>query len=312
MYEHKYILKTPHSKVSEATLLGSLLHAALEDFYLNRRASLLESFDSLDEFCLNSMGLGRGFSSSQLWKMMKSFAERTEELHFRASKNCKVNPIRKSNGDVAAKPKQTSAWQAASESLGLQALSADIASETMICFPDLPFDFSLGDVFSQARFLAKNFVPPAEIAEVLHVEFKINARPPEPHSDVDILGFIDLVARDSEGRLMIIDHKSWSEQTTEHFVRHNTQLHLYAFGFQQMTGEYPDFLAINELKTNRLILAPFDHSLMEILLERFFSLIPLTQQSTFPGHSPDTMYSPCFNQFNKPCPFLNHCWPGAA
>src|ERR1019366_2051996 len=71
-------------------------------------------------------------------------------------------------------------------------------------------------------------------------------------------GYVDMVARDSEGRLIIIDHKSSMEAPTPAKVARHEQLNAYCFAVYHLTGERPFLIGINHLRTGKLITAPFD------------------------------------------------------
>jgi DNA helicase-2/ATP-dependent DNA helicase PcrA len=62
---------------------------------------------------------------------------------------------------------------------------------------------------------------------------------------VNVVGRIDLVRRLDTGETTIVDLKSSDRAQTEEVTE--SQLHVYALGYQQLTGERPDYVEIYEL-----------------------------------------------------------------
>ena len=90
------------------------------------------------------------------------------------------------------------------------------------------------------------------IGSEIKIEFKIGK--------YNFVGFIDLLLKDVDGNLVIVDHKS-----TEPFLKKNgepyaatkksyegylKQLYLYSIGVKQVYGQYPSKLVFNHFKAN--------------------------------------------------------------
>lgn len=99
--------------------------------------------------------------------------------------------------------------------------------------------------------------------EVLTVESEANFR----IGNLPFIGFIDLVYRDADGALVVMDHKSTalkprskrkkptqSDQQLDEYLR---QLYLYAMAIQANYGRYPDFLEFNCYRSGERIKQPF-------------------------------------------------------
>jgi len=73
-----------------------------------------------------------------------------------------------------------------------------------------------------------------------------------PIAGIDIVGKIDKVERDSNGRLVVIDYKSGSQKPDEWFLRRNLQFTAYYMAAYMIYGEYPR-LIWHHLRTGSLI-----------------------------------------------------------
>ena len=66
---------------------------------------------------------------------------------------------------------------------------------------------------------------------------------------VSINGRIDLVRRKQTGESSVIDFKSSARAQAEDITE--AQLHIYALGYEELTGRRPDYVEIHDLDTNK-------------------------------------------------------------
>lgn len=87
-------------------------------------------------------------------------------------------------------------------------------------------------------------------------------------------GFIDLLLRDSNGNLIVVDHKSSDPflkkngepyaKTKEQFESYVRQLSLYCYGINKMFGEKPTKIVFHHFKNNgKLTVIPVDESIIK-------------------------------------------------
>ena len=73
-------------------------------------------------------------------------------------------------------------------------------------------------------------------------------------------GKIDLIARDKEGNLIILDHKSKSKfKSKKELAEYAKQLYLYSYAVYKKFGELPKKLYFNMFRTDELIEIPFNN-----------------------------------------------------
>lgn len=323
-YEHKHLLKTACPKYSDATLIGSLCHDALELLYTSEDPAInnsLDAFQRTSKQTLIDQGVLTPANADEIHPMLLMHADLQEQLHRRAHPSYTgSDAIRKGDGGIAKSPQMTSQWKQAERDLGISILSNTINYSIHQDNPELG-DLSIPDIFSQAYFLSRNYRTPSEIEGIVAVEFPfsdwngtelVNPVPMPPgyggESDIYIKGFIDLIAI-VHGRLAIIDHKTSKEELSEAHVAHNVQLMVYAYAYSLLTGKQIHYIGINNIRYNKLILVPLDYSRMMKVMSSLFSYNHHIQSGIFPEYTPDSIYSPCLNCYGGTCPFLSACHP---
>lgn len=81
--------------------------------------------------------------------------------------------------------------------------------------------------------------------EILEVEMAVNTTV----GDYKFLGYIDMVLRDkTDGKLIVLDHKSKAEFKKGELKEYARQLYLYAKGVYEKYGEYPKMLMFNRFR----------------------------------------------------------------
>ena len=134
--------------------------------------------------------------------------------------------------------------------------------------------------------------------------------------DVVFTGFIDLVARDADGQLMIVDHKtSGGDPPGKVKIEHHEQLNLYGFMVTQLFGEQPKTLAINHLRSNKLPAATYLPERGKAAVERLLSLVREIDLRVYTKRDPFSFSNPCIKKGRNKgdaeilCPGLAHCHP---
>ena len=115
-------------------------------------------------------------------------------------------------------------------------------------------DFSDNYYIDGIKYL-ENFegFPQFNILEVEH-EFEVNIE-----DKFLFNGKIDLIARNNDGELIILDHKSKSKfKNKKELNEYAKQLYLYAYAVKQEYGELPKKLYFNMFRTNELVEIDFD------------------------------------------------------
>lgn len=124
-------------------------------------------------------------------------------------------------------------------------------------------------------------------------------------------GYIDLVCRTRDGKLAIIDHKtSKGEPPTMAKVARHQQLLLYGWAIWRLTGEVPDLIGINHLRTNKLVLAKFNLDLALEVLKAKLQTIRGIDNKVHIKQDPYGYGSMCITQSSKGekyCPYFHLC-----
>jgi hypothetical protein len=133
-------------------------------------------------------------------------------------------------------------------------------------------------------------------------------------SEVMFNGYIDLVARDKHGRLILIDHKTNKEEPSVDKVAIHEQLLAYGFAIYHLTGEMPHKIGINHLRSSKLVLADFDIKKAEEVLERWLAIQNAAKNKIYIKQNPYAFNSRCITmdfktKKNSFCPGFKHCHP---
>jgi hypothetical protein len=132
-----------------------------------------------------------------------------------------------------------------------------------------------------------------------------------PDDNVMFNGFIDLICRTSDGKLAIIDHKTskGDAPAMSEVARHN-QLLMYGWAVWRLTGEVPDFIGVNHLRTNKLVLAKFNLDLAIDVVKNKMGTIKGINAKVFIKQDPNGYGSMCITQSSKGptyCPYFSLC-----
>lgn len=107
--------------------------------------------------------------------------------------------------------------------------------------------------------------------EILAVEQEVSLT----IGDKQFVGYIDLLVRDkTDGRLMVVDHKSKSKFANADELEHYTfQLYLYALWVYETYSEYPKQLVFNMFRTGTEKIEPFTEQGLQKAIDWFTSTI---------------------------------------
>lgn len=129
-------------------------------------------------------------------------------------------------------------------------------------------------------------------------------------------GFIDLIARDEQGRVLIIDHKTnGGDAPSPSKVARHEQMLVYAFAVELLFGEQVYAIGMNHLRSNRLVLAPYDRKKGEAAMERLLSVVKGIEAQVFIKQNAEGYNTKCiqkgFRDTDPPklCPGLQLCHP---
>jgi len=323
-------MKTPSGP---STLLGSIVHTALEIMYTAVKDG--GSIDKREVFkqALKEVLTSRGFLEESTWNEIGedifNCATILRNAYLRAASDYTgEDAIRTNSGSVAKCPEKTSAWRdylrKSGRSLNKELL--DIALNAI----ELRNKFgrvSPTDIIGEAYNMFVNYTHPKSLANIKHIEYPISSYSKDKSkvvnpfklpsslvgdSDIYLMAFIDMVAEFEDGSVILIDHKTNKTQYDEKVIKVNTQLLLYSWVYEQITGEKVKYIGINNLRSNTLVYVPTppEEYRWEIISCLFASHKNI-QNEEFVKHIPEN-YSPCLSSFGDLCPFLGYCWPGVA
>lgn len=323
MYKHLYVDKDRVHTSSKSTTIGSIVHNALEVFYLNPskdRGPLIDYFSIALETYIKDSKM-EGVIDSNVLSMLEKYSNGLGELLKRSDPNYKGNDaIRKRDGSPASNPSMTAEWKDSYEKLGLSSLQ-----ECLLLYLDgyIQIDGSdFIDAYSEAKHLCTNYKDHLWLSNAIEVEMPISKKTssgvlnpvlmPSKHGgrkSIYLLGFIDIVSKLDDDSLFLVDHKTSASSFTPNDVRHNAQLLAYVYAYEKVRGVRPHYMGINNIRSGDIVMVdtPSSKEAMEVL-DSLFSCHKLINDEVWIKHSPEP-YSPCVSMYGSSCPYLNKCWP---
>jgi len=321
LYKNKYVDKIKVEEGSYYTVLGSLVHKVLEDYYKGGRSTSL-----IELFSINAIEYLKDMGAPTDWDLAKgliSYTQGVQELYKKARPEyIASDSIRKADGSVASVPERTTGWKRQYGSLGLEGIKLSV-NKLSQGFDIRSQDKDLCDVFAEAYNLLLNYKHPPIVHTVEHIEYPLShlnmntmeiinpVLMPDKYggnSGIYLNGYIDLIGRDIEGKVVIIDHKTSSEEAKVDLIPYNVQLLAYAWAYEVITGETVSYIGISNIRAGTHSIAPVpSKEERDSLLKTLFNKHILIKNGVFFRHLPESN-SPCLKMYGNPCPFLSTCW----
>lgn len=134
--------------------------------------------------------------------------------------------------------------------------------------------------------------------EIVKVELAINTTV----DDYKFIGFVDMLIRDkTDGKLIILDHKSKAKFEKGELKEYARQLYLYAKGVYEIYGEYPKMLMFNRFRKKEYSPVMFKMSEYEEAQRWLVSTIEdIKMWREFPVTEDDFYLNNLCNHRNKP------------
>lgn len=322
-YRYEYVDKVGVHSSSKSTTIGSIVHNALEMFYLtppDKRQRLLHYFDDAFTLFIKESGMEKAIDSTVMG-MLNSYSKGMSTLLERSSPGYMGNDaIRKRDGTPASNPSMTSEWKNSYQKLGLES-----THQCLCLYLDGTISLSgedFIDAYSEAKHLCSNYKGSSYLTNALEVEMPISKKTstgvlnpvfmPTKHGgrkNIYLLGFIDLVSELDDGSLALVDHKTSMSAFTGTDIKYNAQLLAYCYAYEKIRGVRPHYIGINNIRSGDVVLVdtPPVKEAMEVL-DSLFSCHKLINDGVWMKHSPEP-YSPCLAMYGSSCPYLNKCWP---
>jgi hypothetical protein len=333
-YYHKYVLETPmERKHTLSTLLGGLIHESLEFLHTTDREDIIKLIDAfhvivLDYLIKNKvMGNVSREEAEGVVSLLESYSKDIALLYERASENYRgADAIRVKGGGIASNPTMTTGWKNAEIELDLpnrrtiiENFLADKGSDE--------YSHLVPQLYADAYTMCTAYKTPTEIREIVALEMPIShwskeemklinpVKMPATYGgkkSIYLNGYVDLIAKvevDGHTGIAIIDYKTDKAAYTQDEVSCNRQLMTYVYAYEILTEQQVDYIGINNIRNNKLVLSKIDREKMEVALGSLFSAHLLIDKGHFIKKTPDSAYSPCKDCYGKACPFLEFCWP---
>ncbi|MBU5669609.1 PD-(D/E)XK nuclease family protein [Peptoniphilus sp. MSJ-1] len=137
-------------------------------------------------------------------------------------------------------------------------------NEMMKTIADLSLDYAYGDKDGELKTLAikdmerllnyEGFYQKIKNKEIIGIEEEFNLVIPTmlcgENIDINIKGFIDLIYRDDDDKLVVVDHKTSKKKFDKNKRRNNLQIPIYFMAIFDKFGEYPKSGIYNFTKLN--------------------------------------------------------------
>lgn len=331
-YYREYILKERIQQEADHFIIGTMCHSAVEDTWNGNQPDVQAALDVNWHNWLEDKNLG------YLKKELKDISKDIGSLWKRSSAEyIGRDAIRKAGNLVADNPTMTKAWKDAAAELKIAERQASVDNRSRSQLGVAYANVSLVNCYSETYAIMSNFKDPDCLASVEYLEFPLSERVygPDPDqlgkqklleiinpvkfekSNTYLNGYIDVVGKNHNGDIVILDHKTSSGlPPIETAVAHNEQLLQYAWAWQQLTGDWPAYVGINHLRSGTCVIAPVDPQRVLDVIERREHLILATSQGVYPKKDPFAYSSPCLKlkdgALSDHCPHLAKCHPQVA
>ena len=316
-YHHKYLLKTPHSvPFNKYFYLGTIVHELIEDKLLNK-SSTANVFNTNLSSYLTQINV-----SLEDIDDLNLLIQKLAFILYRCSSFCKAEdiPIRTNKGEVLKDPIKHPSSSLKQELNAARLFSAiGYFNNSISAQNEELIQEDIVWLLADALFLATVFQPPSWVTNTVAVELPISTNDDNkvklPNTSVYINGYIDWIA-ETNGDIVIIDHKTSAKKPTGMEVLFHPQLNTYAFAYQTIYGILPRYIGINHLRSGNIILAEVDKEVMQAQVNHTIELQQSIESSQiFYKKSPWQFQSPCYKtdyisgRVVELCPFIESCWP---
>ena len=322
MYKYQYVEKyRPEQPFAAPLVRGSFVHDVLEE-YIDPDTLTSSIEDALYLYFGPWLEeLHTGIPLEEAW----DFANKFGDLLFRASPKCNDPKlkIRKADGTVPSNLESypTKSWKSALQKSGLSKLRYEMDNKAGLNYPDafinLSFSYFVGETFA----MLKGFEIPAWIKQTVFVEKGFSTNQNDKlllpgSSDLYFNGYMDWVAEDQYGQLIILDHKTSKKKPSEQQVQNFPQLNLYAWGYKLVYGIWPNKIGIHHVRSGEIVLANVDKKIVNRTLVYYGTIQKAGIESgLFIKRHPEEYGSPCIQRDRQTdkvsfiCPYLHKCWP---
>ena len=323
MYHLHYTSGLYRTDSSNATFTGSMVHEALEAYYLGEEE---HPYPALQK------AWAKFFKDNELETLIDRIQDINSDmaqLIWRASAECKDPKvwIRNKDGTVPKALSYNRTYQNECARLGIEERKAYVDTQVQRKLPELA-GVSICDCYTDSLELLKDYEEIPGLTEVKYVELPFSKKEKaedgswETSNAVElpelgdyINGFIDLVAVVND-KIAIIDHKTSSGPAPDILaVMYWDQLLLYAYAYEKLFGEKPYYVGINHVRSKKTILAPINWDIVNDAVARLEATITAAKAGVPFKRSPTEYNSPCTGgakqiaEYTRPCKYLDICHP---
>jgi hypothetical protein len=324
-YRLHYMAGDKRPDHSVYTEIGSLIHECIERYYMGEFISVEAAFPTVITEYLEKLGI------PEYQPELEAISKVLSNLMNRASSSYTgKDAIRNADGSVSKAPDRTRAWKEDLKKHDVESRMDTVNWHISRRVPDGYRSIKMTTVYAEVEFLAKAYVHPSALKEVKAIEFGFsepdykgdpNSEDPnqrEPHiknlvtlpSGNVFRGYIDLVGKLHNGGWVIADHKSSQECPSTLKVKHHEQLLLYSFFWHQLTGSWPEKIAINHLRSGTFVMADLDPTLATEAATRHDEVVRSINKKIFIKNAPFEYGSPCIGRdgaLESSCQYLPVC-----
>lgn len=303
-YKLWYLSDLPRPEVGTPEMMtGTVVHEILEAYYADRTISVVDRLEKYWKDFLAPYG-------APLYSVLHEYRKSFNSLARRAGKEYRgPDAIRAADGKVSKAPHLTAQWQRAVKDMALDTRKAALDKR----FNNPWHGVSVCDVFVDTWACLETYVGSKELHEVMHIEVQFDGLV-FPTTEAPMNGFIDLVVRTPTGDILLVDHKTTARQPSSSFeIGFNEQLLVYGWALYKKFGIVPHRIALNYVRFDRLVDAPFDMARAEAAIARQEAAVRGVRSNVFIKQNPTSFHQQCHNKFLKrTCSYLSHCHPDYA
>lgn len=329
-YENKITTNLVES-IEESLITGTLTHLLLEEYLkegvLGDKAKDLVVDLVVDKWLRESCKLeaqvdNDEFIAAELNVIgIKKYIKEVGKIYRKCAANyIKEDAIRNTDMSVPKDPIKYPPTVLKKEinSSGLNNLGLGINNSAAIINPQFR-RIVLTEVLGKAGLYFYSFEVPQWVKKTLAVELRFDDYNLEWKNKI-WLGGIDWVFETVSGEIVICDHKTEKEKTSELDVQYHPQLNLYVNLYYSITKIIADYVAINHLPSGNIVLAKVDASIVYRVVKGLEDIEDAVQESIRTGKwrkalAPLEYNSPCLTRdwqtkkLSRVCKYFRHCWP---
>jgi hypothetical protein len=300
--------------------MGSLYHQSLEYFYEDGKRQRPEDYCKIAATQIFKQ-LGAHFSDDIIAELDSYTLDYDAILQRCKEGYVGSDAIRTKDGKVPTNPRMTTGYKQAVDDYQLD-MRAALIDNNALGKSEKFMGLSASYIYSMAWSLLTHYEEPEWFGDVMAIELEFSRQQEDikkvlnqvkiPKTKKLFNGKVDMIVRDVNGGLVILDHKTGSEghPPTELEVQHHEQLNTYAWAYYKVYGVWVDSLCIHHARSGKFVKAPLNVDIVEAVISNLVNgSVAGIEKGHFVKRHPTGYNTPCMSSGGKACAYISKCWP---